>query len=74
MMQGGMYPGMQPGMQPESTIYPQVLEDRLQFEIRENRRRINNLTKRVIRLENYLRIRDTQDYIDLEDDHNEFPM
>lgn len=76
MMQGGMYPGMQPGMQPESTIYPQVLEDRLQFEIRENRRRINNLTRRVIRLENYLRIRDTSDYVNIDDDQipQEFSM
>ena len=75
-MQPGIYPGMQPGMQPESSIYPQVQEDRLQFEIRENRRRINNLTRRVIRLENYLRIRDTSEYANLDDDQlqNEFTM
>ncbi|HHX00254.1 MAG TPA: hypothetical protein GX740_02995 [Acholeplasmataceae bacterium] len=72
MMQGGM----QPGMQTEGMIFPQVHEDRLQFEIRENRRRINNLTRRVIRLENYLRIRDTSDYVNIDDDHipHEFSM
>ena len=32
-----MQQGMPSGMQPDSTIYPQVQEDRLQFEIRENR-------------------------------------
>lgn len=83
MMQGGMqpgmqhgFPGMQPGMQTEGMIFPQVHEDRLQFEIRENRRRINNLTRRVIRLENYLRIRDTSDYVNIDDDHipHEFSM
>ncbi len=76
MMQGGMQPGMQPGMQTEGMIFPQVHEDRLQFEIRENRRRINNLTRRVIRLENYLRIRDTSDYVNIDDDHipHEFSM
>lgn len=75
-MQQGMYPGMQPGMQQESSIYPQVQEDRLHFEIQENRRRINNITKRIIRLENYLRIRDTSDYVNVDDDHlpNEFSM
>lgn len=68
--------GMQPGMQTEGMIFPQVHEDRLQFEIRENRRRINNLTRRVIRLENYLRIRDTSDYVNIDDDHipHEFSM
>src|SRR5690554_1024359 len=76
MMQGGMQPGMQPGMQTEGMIFSQVHEDRLQFEIRENRRRINNLTRRVIRLENYLRIRDTSDYVNIDDDHipHEFSM
>jgi len=68
--------GMYPGMQPESAIYPQVQDDRLQLEIRENRRRINNLTRRVIRLENYLRIRDTSEYANLDDDQlpNDFTM
>lgn len=67
---------MPSGMQPDSTIYPQVQEDRLQFEIRENRRRINNLTRRIIRLENYLRIRDTSEYASLDDDQipNEYTM
>lgn len=72
----GMMQGPPQGMQQESSIYPQVQEDRLQFEIQENRRRINNLTKRIIRLENYLRIRDTSDYVNVDDDHlpNEFSM
>ena len=41
------------------------------LEIKENRRRINNLAKRIVRLENYLRIRDTNDYsiIDEENDY-----
>lgn len=45
--------------------------ERLILEIKENRRRINNLAKRIVRLENYLRIRDTNDYsiIDEENDY-----
>lgn len=54
--------------QQESMMYPQVQTERLQYEIKENRRRINNLTKRIIRLENYLRIRDTSDYVNIDDD------
>lgn len=34
--------------------------ERFQYEIKENRRRINNLAKRIVRIENYLRIRDTE--------------
>ena len=52
---GGMYPqggGMLPGLQ----------QDRLQYEIMENRRRINNLAKRVARVESYLRIKDVPEY------------
>lgn len=47
--------------------YPDNQVDRLMYEIKENRRRINNLAKRIVRLENYLRIRDTSDYV-MEDD------
>ncbi len=78
--QQGINPGMmqpgQMGMQGENSIFPQFQEDRLQLEIAENRRRINNLTKRIIRLENYLRIRDTSDYVNIDDDHipNEFSL
>lgn len=58
---------------PNSQNYPNNLysnfeENRLMNEIKENRRRINNLAKRIIRLENYLRIRDTSDYSILDDD------
>ena len=41
--------------------------ERLILEIKENRRRINNLAKRIVRLENYLRIRDTSDYSIIDD-------
>lgn len=46
--------------------------ERLLLEIKENRRRINNLAKRIVRLENYLRIRDTTDYSIIEDDNDYF--
>lgn len=36
--------------------------ERLIFEFQENRRRINNLLKRINRLENYLRIKDDEDF------------
>jgi len=50
-------PGMQmPGMLPNMQF------ERLQYEIMENRRRINNLAKRMARVESYLRIRDTPEY------------
>lgn len=52
-----------------SSWHPEVQDNRLQMEIRENRRRINNLAKRIIRIENYLRIRDTSDYSIVEDEH-----
>ena len=85
-MPGGMFQsgpmGQQGPMGPQGpmpqggAMFPQVQEDRLQFEIRENRRRITNLTKRVIRLENYLRIRDSSDYVNIDDDQipHEFSM
>lgn len=53
-----------------NTMYPNYEQDRLIYEIKENRRRINNLAKRIVRLENYLRIRDTNDYV-VFDDENE---
>ena len=46
--------------------------ERLILEIKENRRRINNLAKRIVRLENYLRIRDTTDYSIIEDENDYF--
>lgn len=46
--------------------------ERLLLEIKENRRRINNLAKRIVRLENYLRIRDTTDYSIIEDENDYF--
>ncbi|HHX79584.1 MAG TPA: hypothetical protein GX692_00765 [Acholeplasmataceae bacterium] len=49
-------------MSNQSSLYPNMQFDRLQFEINENRRRISNLARRVTRLENYLRIRDNSDY------------
>lgn len=55
-----------------NTLYPNYQQDRLIYEIKENRRRINNLAKRIVRLENYLRIRDTNDYVVLEDDNDTF--
>ena len=58
-----------------SSLYPNFQYERIQYEIKENRRRINNLAKRIIRIENYLRIRDTSDYsINEDDDPNGFPL
>lgn len=54
-----------------NNMYNQMEENRLLYEIKENRRRINNLAKRIIRLENYLRIRDTSDYSILDDETNQ---
>ena len=51
-----------------SSGYPELQYNKLQMEIKENRRRINNLAKRIIRIENYLRIRDTSDYSIIEED------
>ena len=36
-----------------NSLYPNYEQDRLIYEIKENRRRINNLAKRIVRLENY---------------------
>jgi hypothetical protein len=69
------FPNQQPTIDPNlSSLYPNSQYERLQIEIRENRRRINNLQKRVIRLENYLRIRDTSDYIEEDQIPNEFSL
>ena len=54
-----------------NNLYPNSDIDRLIYEIKENRRRINNLAKRIVRLENYLRIRDTNDYIVFDEDKND---
>lgn len=74
----GPAPTQNPYVSPnQSGLYPNIQMERLYFEIRENRRRINNLLKRVIRIENYLRIRDTSDMaIPDEEQHipNEFSM
>jgi len=65
---GGMMPG--PGMQamPGQELYPQVAGERFRIEIMENRRRLNNLAKRVSRIESYLRIHDTPEYGYIEED------
>lgn len=42
--------------------------EHLMIEIKENRRRIQNLAKRIVRLENYLRIRDSSDYSIIDDE------
>jgi len=60
---GGQFP---PGQYPQDQynapgMYPQFQTERLQVEIMENRRRINNLARRVGRIENYLRIHETPD-------------
>ena len=52
--------------------HPQLENERLLLEIKENRRRINNLAKRIVRLENYLRIRDTNDYSILDEENDYF--
>lgn len=52
-----------------SNLYPNFQYERIQYEIKENRRRINNLAKRITRIENYLRIRDTSDYSINDDDY-----
>lgn len=49
-------------MSNQSSLYPNMQFDRLLIEVNENRRRISNLNRRVTRLENYLRIRDNDDY------------
>lgn len=60
---------MQPG---QSALYPGFQTDRIYQEIRENRRRIDNLARRVSRIENYLQIRDNNDINYSEDDKYSF--
>lgn len=76
MFEGMNYNQQAPYSNAQGPLYPNMQFERLQLDIRENRRRINNLTKRIIRLENYLRIRDTSDYVNLDEDQvpNEFSM
>lgn len=71
---GGMQP---PGMQPQGLfppglpgqgMFPQLQGERLRIEILENRRRLNNLARRVSRIENYLRIQERPDYGYYEDE------
>ena len=52
-----------------ANMYPNMEFNRLQYEIKENRRRINNLAKRITRIESYLRIKDTSDYGYIEEDN-----
>ncbi len=55
-------------------MYPSLEVNRLIYEIKENRRRINNLAKRITRIESYLRIKDTSEfgYIDENNNPNDF--
>lgn len=57
-----------------NNMYPGLEMNRLIYEIKENRRRINNLAKRMTRIEAYLRIKDTSDtsYIDENQNPNDF--
>lgn len=65
--------GFQKNQQVDNIAQISPLEsERLILEIKENRRRINNLAKRILRLENYLRIRDTTDYSIIEEDNDYF--
>lgn len=70
-------PGFGPGQQTfpdfgQSAFYPGFQTERLQHEIRENRRRIDNLARRVARIENYLQIRDNNDISYTQDDKYSF--
>ncbi len=67
------YPDMNVYNSPNG-MYPNMEMNRLQYEIKENRRRINNLAKRITRIESYLRIKDTSDYgyIEEENKPNDF--
>ena len=53
-----------------SNMYPGLEMNRLIYEIKENRRRINNLAKRITRIEAYLRIKDTSEYGYVEENPN----
>lgn len=51
-------------------MYQGLEVNRLIYEIKENRRRINNLAKRITRIESYLRIKDTSEFGYIEEDNN----
>jgi hypothetical protein len=53
-----------------NSMYPNLEMNRLLYEIKENRRRINNLAKRITRIESYLRIKDTNEFGYIEDNQN----
>ena len=53
-----------------NNMYPNLEMNRLLYEIKENRRRINNLAKRITRIESYLRIKDTNEFGYIEDNQN----
>lgn len=53
-----------------NNMYPGLEVNRLIYEIKENRRRINNLAKRLTRIESYLRIKDTNEFGYIEDNQN----
>ena len=53
-----------------NNLYPGLEVNRLIYEIKENRRRINNLAKRLTRIESYLRIKDTNEFGYIEDNQN----
>ena len=53
-----------------NTMYPGFEMNRLIYEIKENRRRINNLAKRLTRIESYLRIKDTNEFGYVEENQN----
>lgn len=51
-------------------MYQGLEANRLIYEIKENRRRINNLAKRITRIESYLRIKDTSEFGYIEENNN----
>ena len=53
-----------------SNMYPGLEVNRLIYEIKENRRRINNLAKRLTRIESYLRIKNTSEFGYIEENQN----
>ncbi len=53
-----------------NNMYPGLQENRLIYEIKENRRRINNLAKRLTRIESYLRIKDVSEFGYIEENQN----
>lgn len=53
-----------------NNMYQGLEINRLIYEIKENRRRINNLAKRITRIESYLRIKDTSEFGYIEENQN----